>query len=526
MGGMSTAAFLSKLGRRVLVLEQHYVPGGFTHSFRRPGFEWDVGLHAVGEVTEWSIIGKLLTRVTDGRIKWAALGESFEEFYWPDGFRLDFSDNPREFRRRLVEAFPSEVAAIDAYFDRCSEVSDSMRSYYLTRVLPGLAARLLSPLIARQANQFLGQVTEDVLAELTDDPKLRALLSAQWGYYGTLPRESSFAMQALVTSHFRFGAYYPVGGSKQIAREMLRVVADAGGWTRIGASVDRILLEWGRAVGVRLEGGEEIRAKRVVSAVGFAPTLRRLLPESVRSRAWAKEVLSLSASPAHVCLHIGFEGDIRSAGCSAANKWFYNTWNLDQDPWWCVAPGETIPDADVLYCSFPSLKDPSHDPGPQMRHTGEVVTFVPWESFERWRSHSWKKRGEEYEAFKSALQERLLEQFLGHLPQLRPMVKYVELSTPVSTDTFCRPSNGAIYGLEHTPRRFASPWLRPRSPVGNLYFSGSEVATCGVMGAFVGGMLAGAAAEPTRAYRFLMDTFRRRRGPGRSRARAARQRSA
>ena len=31
MGGMTTAALLSKLGKRVLVLEQHYVPGGFTH---------------------------------------------------------------------------------------------------------------------------------------------------------------------------------------------------------------------------------------------------------------------------------------------------------------------------------------------------------------------------------------------------------------------------------------------------------------------------------------------------------------
>ncbi|HAA54092.1 MAG TPA: FAD-dependent oxidoreductase, partial [Myxococcales bacterium] len=42
MGGMTTAALLAKLNKRVLVLEQHYVPGGFTHMFRRKQYTWDV----------------------------------------------------------------------------------------------------------------------------------------------------------------------------------------------------------------------------------------------------------------------------------------------------------------------------------------------------------------------------------------------------------------------------------------------------------------------------------------------------
>ena len=49
-------------------------------------------------------------------------------------------------------------------------------------------------------------------------------------------------------------------------------------------------------------------------------------------------------------------------------------------------------EADVLYLSFPSLKDPKHDPGVHQRHTGEVVTFVPWESFRKWEGDSRGKR--------------------------------------------------------------------------------------------------------------------------------------
>ena len=66
MGGMTCAALLAALGKRVLVLEQHYVAGGFTHSFKRKEWTWDVGVHAVGEVTPDSMTGRLLARLTNG----------------------------------------------------------------------------------------------------------------------------------------------------------------------------------------------------------------------------------------------------------------------------------------------------------------------------------------------------------------------------------------------------------------------------------------------------------------------------
>lgn len=115
MGGMVAAAMLAKLGRRVLVLEQHYVPGGFTHTFRRKAWTWDVGVHAVGEVTKHSMPGRLLASLTDDRLQWASLGPVYDEFVYPGGFRIDFPDSPQRFRENLIEAFPAERAAIDGY---------------------------------------------------------------------------------------------------------------------------------------------------------------------------------------------------------------------------------------------------------------------------------------------------------------------------------------------------------------------------------------------------------------------------
>jgi len=506
MGGLTSAAILAKSGDRVLVVEQHYVPGGFTHVFNRPGYTWDVGVHAVGEVTDKSFLGRLLNYLTDGRLKWASLGPVYDEFWWPEGVRIDFPDNPTDFRANIIKAFPDEVPAIDAYLARVRQVSKDAAPYFLLKALPGRLGAFVEKHVAKRAKAAFLSKTKDELDRLTSNHKLKAVLASQWGYYGSPPSRSSFAIQALTTRHFQWGGYYPVGGSQEIAREMLKTVAAKGGWTRISTDVEEIVVEKGRAVGVRLrKSGEIIRARRIISAAGVQSTVERLLPEAIRKEPWTDSVRSLKPAPAHVCLYLGFKGDIRAAGASAANKWFYETWSTEDDTWH-VKPGEgaeSLPEAQCLYCSFPSLKDPKHEVGPEQRHTGEVVTFVPWDIFERWQGSRWKKRGDDYDAFKAELKEVMLKQFFRHMPHLEPLLDVAELSTPLSTDNFVRPMKGSIYGLEPTPERFSNPILRPNSPIKGLYFAGSEVGTVGVMGAMLGGALAALAAKPIDVLRIV-----------------------
>jgi all-trans-retinol 13,14-reductase len=502
MGGMTTAAMLAKMGHRVLVLEQHYVPGGFTHAFRRKGYTWDVGVHAVGEVTEHSMPGRLLHYLTDGRLKWASLGEVYDQFDFPDGVRIGFPDRPEKFRQNLIEVFPEEGEAIDKYIALVRETAGAMRGYYLSRALPKWMMPAARMFMSRKAEGFLSKRTADEIAKLTDNPRLRTVFAAQWGYYGVAPSRASWVMQALVVRHFFYGGYYPVGGSERIAVELLRTVAEAGGWTRVVADVEQILVEKGRAVGVRMADGEEIRAKMIVSAAGIRATVGRLLPESFRDAAWVSDVEKLTPAAAHVSLYIGFKGDIREAGAGSENRWFYNTWDTEVVHWDISNPDD-LPESPILYCSFPSLKDPLHEPGPEQRHTGEVVTFVPWDAFTQWSGTPWRKRGEGYEALKEKLQAHLLQQLIDKMPHLEPLIDHVELSTPLSTEHFVRPVRGSIYGLEPTPERFATDALRPKSPISGLYFSGSEVSAVGVIGAMMGGVLAATAAEPRKAMKII-----------------------
>ncbi len=501
MGGMTTAALLAKLGKRVLVLEQHYVPGGFTHTFKRKGWVWDVGVHAVGEVTEHTMTGRVLAALTDGRLEWTSLGPVYDAFHYPDDVHIDFPDDPKRFRANLIAAFPAQVEAIDAYLALIKQTAKSMRGFLLSRALPPLAAWLTDRVVAGAGLEALRRRTADVMAEVAPDARLRTALLAQWGYYGSPPSRSAFAMHALTARHFAHGGYYPVGGSGRIAETLLKTVADAGGWTRIKASVKRIVVSKGRAAGVELDDGEIIRAGKVVSAIGALETVERLLPAEYHDAGWSKAIGALTPSPAHLCLNLGFEGDIRQAGASAANQWFYSTWDVENEVWRAYEIDD-VP-APVLYTSFPSLKDPAHDPGPKQRHTGEVVTFMPLEDFEPWRGSRWMKRGEDYDSFKRRLTDRLLEQIFAQMPGLEPLTVHAELSTPLSTEHFTRSAGGAIYGLEPSVERYANRWLRARTPVGGLFLSGVDVASVGVIGAMVGGVLAALSAEPLAAGRYL-----------------------
>ncbi len=496
MGGMTAAALLAMSGEKVLVLEQHYEPGGFTHTFKRPGgYCWDVGVHAIGEVTSHSMTGRLLSMLTRDQLEWTSLGDTYESFHFPD-LELSFPDDPRAFRAALLEAFPDESKAIDGYFDLVREVAGLMRRHYMGQIAPGgLLGRAASGLMSRGAKKYFQRTADDVLRELTDNARLRAVLCAQWGYYGVPPGEASFAIQALVTKHYLHGAYYPTGGSQRIAETLLGTVAAHGGWTRISSPVDSIEVRGGRAVGVHV-GEEYIPAKRVISAVGAQATSRRLLAPEHRDARWGAAVEELEPAAAHACLYLGFKGDIRAAGASGANEWFYDTWDQTQAAWDVHPDRDTIPKAPILYCSFPSLKDPLHDPGPDLQHTGEVVTFVPYASFSRWDGSRWKKRADDYDRFKETLQQSMLDQFFANMPRLEPLVDVVEFSTPVTTTHFDRAIGGSIYGAAATPARFGNDQIRPTTPIKDLFLAGCDVSAPGVIGAMFGGVLAAATASP------------------------------
>ncbi len=500
VGGLSAAALLGQLGLRVLVLEQHAIPGGFSQSFRRGNWAWDVGLHVLGELGRGNLAGRVFDALTAERLQWNRIAGPYDVVELPDGEEIDIPASLVQQREGYVRAFPKERAGLERYFEQLRFAAAGMRDYFVARSLtpwnrtrPGSAARDLAL-----------RPTAAVIAEASTDPRLRALLGVHWGYYGTPPADSPFGVHAMLAVHYRHGAFYPRGGGSSIGRHLSQTIADHRGWVQVRADVEAILTRAGRACGVRLTSGEELTARTVISAAGAVNTVR-LLPETERQEPWARSIETAPSSLAHVCLHLGFKGDIRAAGASESNRWLLGS--LEEKPWEPSGPPDSV------YVSFPSLKDgDDHGAGADAFHTAEVVALTRFASFASHDGTRWRNRGADYEALKGRLADQLLDRMLRKFPRLKPLVAHRELSTPLSTQHFARGIEGAAYGLKTTPERYLQSSLKPRTPLKGLHLAGSDVAVVGIVGALVGGVAAAISVEPERAGQWLKHAVRRR-GP-------------
>lgn len=499
MGGLSCAAALAHCGRRVLVLEQHSHPGGLTQTFQRDGFRWDVGVHYLGEMAPGGAARHLIDWLSDAAIEFAPLGPIYDTVHFPDGFEFAFSRPKAALRVDLKERFPGCEEQIDAFFKAMSAAGRAGRGVMMRQGMPGLAARLLGVWDRAEIDQWWGRTSAEVVDQLVSDPRLRAVLLSRQGDYGGLSTESSFGMHATLMRHYADGAYYPVGGAGVLAERLGEVIRRAGGEIRLGARVQMLQLDGGKVTGVRLADGTAIDAGQVFSAVGAHNTVAHFLPPGLRESPWAREVLSFKPSVCHVALYLGLQGDIRANGATASNHWFHHRWNTDASSWdidgGAAGPGGDQPPSPDLFVSFASLRDPGHQPGPQQRHTAQVLAFVPWDAFSRWQDSSPGERPAAYEDLKARIERHLLARFREHFPALAPRIVFHELSTPLSTLNYTGAHQGAIYGLEPTPRRFLSDSLRAATPVPGLYLAGQDVACPGVTGAMWGGVFAAAAVE-------------------------------
>lgn len=487
IGGLTTAASLSKMGKKVLVLEQHYTAGGYTHSYSRNGYEWDVGVHYIGDMGYPTMSRKLFDFITEGNLKWAAMDDNYDRIFLGDEV-FNFVKGKENFKNELKRHFPAESDVIDTYVTMVDEANKGMRWFTMGKLFKPWQQKALSLATDRLTPNYFNRNTYEVLRELTSNEKLIAVLTGQWGDCGVTPKQSSFLIHSLIAKHYFNGGYYPVGGASKMAETIIPVIQASGGEVFTYASVEQILVEKGKAVGVRMKDGTEIRSPLVISNAGAFNTYERLLPASVsRQFGYDKKLKKVSPSYAHLGMYIGLKGDSKSHDLPTTNFWMYADEKHHENTEAFIQDYENpFP---VVYVSFPSAKDPSFNDKYPNRSTIEIVAPAPYEIFEKWKDETWGKRGEDYDALKEYFAQRMLEALYEKMPHLRGKIDYYETSTPLSTDYFCYYPKGELYGLDHDVNRFNQAWLQPKSSIPGLYMTGQDVLSCGVVGAMMAGFL-------------------------------------
>lgn len=481
IGGLTVAAILAKLNcRKVLILEQHFVLGGFTHEFERQHkFKWDVGLHYVGEMGKGEIGRAVSDYITDGKLEWQQMPDPFEQFVYPD---LTFAQSchPEKFKADLIEAFPEENQGIERYFADLKTIALS------DRVPPIL--RPLYDLVFSRPKKMARLTTKEYLDRTFKNTRLKALLASQWGTYGLPPSESSFYIHAVVTYSFLKGGWYPVGGAGEIAKQIIPIVERKGGKALTQRQVTEIIIDKNVARGVKVKQtdkndapSEEYYAPAIISDTGAFNTYTKLIPDNEAIASYREEIQAFPKGHSALTLYLGFRESPAKLGFRGENHWLYH--DCDHDRAFreqSAAPDRVI---DACYLSFASLKDPK-----ATAHTGQIIVFVDYEFFSQWQDKPWHRREREYYELKETITHNILDFVEARYPGFKEAIEYCELSTPLTLAYFDRSDRGAIYGIPGVPARLDQKWLAVKTPIKNLYLTGTDVASLGIMGAMMGGV--------------------------------------
>ena len=493
-GGLAAAVALSRAGKKVLVLEQHYLPGGWCHSFHLDGFRFSPGVHYIGEMHA----GGRMRAIYEG----LGLGDdlSFCELN-PDGYdhvllgtpgsnaieRFDIPKGRDVFARRLAERFPEERAGIDAYLGNVQRISDELDALLEIERLKDV---LTMPLRAPTATRWMLRSSKTMIERHVRDPKLRAILGAQAGDHGLPPSLAPALIHASVAAHYFHGGYYPLGGGGALPRAMIRALRRSGGDIRVKTSVEKILIENGRAIGVRLGDGSEVRAHHVISNADPHVTYGKLVGREHLGALARRKLDRTRYSVSALSLFLAVEIDARAAGLDSGNYWLYRDGDVEgayrrgMTAW-----GKEVRDVPGLFLTCTTLKDPSK-PGRPGVHTMEAFTFVGYDAFKTWADSRTGDRPGDYAAIKLELQDKMLSSIESIVPGIRDKIILAELGTPLTNIDYVAATRGNLYGSEKTLFQIGPFAHTVKSPIAGLGLCGASTLSHGVMGATLSGLVA------------------------------------
>jgi all-trans-retinol 13,14-reductase len=445
IGGLTCGALLAKKGYKVLVLEQHYQVGGFCSSFTRKGFVFNSGVEDVSGLWEKGPVTHLLSE----------LGLRKEELFVKNTRRVIYKgraiDIPNSFDQ-LIELFknmfPKEEKSIDAFF---SEAKKAYEECY--KEVPLYGSPLPAELIVRVMGEkklldypkehphfydWMSKTYKQKLDEYFKNEDLKTLLCSLLGYIGSEPEKISAASALTASlSYFIYGGYYPRGGAQNFANILRKFIEDRGGEVLLMRRVDKILVDSGRAVGVRC-GDKVFKAPIVVANANAKKVFLELIGEEHLDKNFMEYIKSLRMSPSAFMVFLGVDMDLSN----------YPTIIVDLDS--------------EIHITINSNADPRL--APKGKASVTITTLANY--------HDFPERGtREYVEKKRKLAEELIQKAEKIIPGLSKHIVVQDAATPKTLERYTLIPEGAIYSFDQSIDT-KRPYFK--APVKGLYLVGAS----------------------------------------------------
>jgi len=465
LGGLTAGAKLTKQGKKILVLEQHYVPGGCATTFKRKDFTIEVGLHELDGFGDNDLKSQIFEEINVfDHVEFIRLPEFYRTVWKNTDFV--FPEGVEQAKSKLIEEFPHEKQGILKYFNFVTglgtEISLLPRSKW-AKMIKGALFPLFYPKLVRSTKVTVGEFIDEIIK----DERLKLILLSNLTYYDDDPYKLSlFYFAAGQASYYSSGSYFIKGGSQKLSDYLMNFIQENGGEVKLKSKVDKIITKNGKTIGVSYhptfkedEESQIVYADVIIANTAIPNLANGLLPEK-ETEILNSQIKEFKGGPSVLTLYLGFKSKLSEIG----NK-YYSTFVIDES---VSSIKEMLANnrADFSKRSYVFVDYGIIDSGlaPEGKSVGVVCTMDYYDDWASLDKTAYKRKKEEVQ---NTLIDRLEKQF----PGIKEQIEYVELATAKTIERYTLNPKGSPYGYAQTLEQTARKRLKQKSIIPGLYYA-------------------------------------------------------
>ena len=462
LGGLACASRLSALGYKVLVLEKHFLPGGYATNFKRKGYEFDVSLHGIGGLSKEGNVHNILNAC--GALKYIVplKNKAAYSILWNDKY-IEIPNNCDEYKKLLKSIFKNYEKEIDNFFNAIKRFSIGFSHFVLNK------NKFIFSKLHKDVFIFMKwseKTTDEVIRNYIDDDEFVRFFTAIWPYYGMPPKKlSSLYFFIPWISYHLNGKYYIKGGAQSLSNAFVKAIRENNGEVILKSKVSSINYLDGKVSGVILENEDQIKSRWVVYN-GSPLNLLDILPKGTLKEKEELKIKNFKIGCSLTQLYIALDCNPNDLNIPDDEVFYMGGKSPEED--YEISLNNDYKNAGFLLTNYNSMDDtlnPS-DKG--------VITITFIDSYNYWNidRNSYNERKDKVSNIIIARLEKLFKNIKEHI------VLY-ELGTPRTMEKYTLNPKGAVYGYSQEVKQAGRYRLKNKTSIKNLNIVGAWVSPGG-----------------------------------------------
>jgi all-trans-retinol 13,14-reductase len=459
LGGLLCANILSQEGLSVCLVEKNHKLGGSLQTFGRKGCIFNTGLNYTESLDDGQILNQyfryfgLMDKVKFSRLD----AGGFEIIHFNDG-QYRFAMGHSNFVEALAEEFPGEKAGLQSYTKKISEVCSAIPLYSLREEQISLIG-----------NYDLSTGAMDYINSVISNARLRNVIAGNNLLYAGHEIKTPLFIHALINNSFIESAWRVLDGSHQLVNQLVMNFRSHGGQILAGSKVTRLPGEKLTIRGAELENGDYIEGKYFIAGIHPGQVLDMVDRGMIRS-AYNNRIRGLADTMGMFTLYLVFKKN-------AFPYMNHNFYHYNQNNVW-VASDYRVEEWPQNYLFMNTAVSRS----PEFAESGSVITYMDYAELAKWEHTFTGDRGDDYNEFKQAKAEKLLDAVERQFPSIRSKIEAWYTSTPLTWRDYTGTRAGSAYGILKDHNRPLESIIMPRTKINNLFLTGQNTNVHGILG--------------------------------------------